>query len=164
MEIFLGRCPDNSVLGKDHDAGVVLAYPELVLGADHAEGLDPADLGLLDLEVPGKDGADPGEEDLLAGGHVGGAANHGHRLRGAVIHLGDMEMVRVRVWLALEDLGHHDSGQSSGNLLRLLYGIDLDADVGHRLGHTGGSQVKLEIIFQPIVRELHNYLFINIFL
>ena len=36
--------------GQHPDAVVLVAEPQLALGADHADGLDPADLGLLNLE------------------------------------------------------------------------------------------------------------------
>ncbi len=100
----------------------------------------------------------------MAGGHVGSAADHGHRLRRAVINLSDMEVVGIRMRHTFKDFRHDNPGESAGNLLLFLHGINLDTNVRHRVSNLLRGQVKLEIIFQPIVRELHNYLFFNIFL
>ena len=132
------------------------AYAKLVLGTDHAQALDSADLGFLDLEVAREDGADLGEEDLLAGRHVGGAAYDLEQFSGAGIHLGDVQMVAVRVRLALHDLGDHDSGESAGDLLGLLHTVHLDADGSHRIRDLLRAEVTLQIILEPIVTELHN--------
>ena len=60
-EVLLGGGAYDGIVREDHDACVAGAYSQLVLSADHTEGLDAADLGLLDLEVSGKDGAYAGE-------------------------------------------------------------------------------------------------------
>ena len=151
LEVFLGRGADHGVLRQDHDALVVGADTELVLRADHAEGLHAADLGFLDLEIPGQDRADLGEQYLLACGHVGRAAHHRQGFAAAGIHRGDMEMVGIRMRLAGQHAGHHDPGESAGNALLLLHAIDFDADRGHRVRHLLGREVTLQILFEPIV-------------
>ena len=75
-----------------------------------------------------------------------------------------MQMVGIRMRLTLDHFSHDHTGQATRNLFLLLHGVYFDAYVRHRVSDLRRSQVKFEIIFQPIVRELHNYLFINIFL
>ena len=162
VEIFLGRRADHGVRRKDHDSLVALADAEFVLGADHTEGLHAADLGFLDLEITGQHRAELGEEDLLAGGHVGRAAHHGQRLARAGIHGGDVEMVGVRVRLAGQHLGHHDPGESARDLFLLLHAVDFDADRGHRVRHFLRGQVALQILLEPIVTELHIFVLLSI--
>jgi hypothetical protein len=123
------------------------ADAEFVLGAYHSAGLDSADLGLLDLEVSGKDGADLGEEDFLACSDVGGAADYADGLAGADIHRGDVEMVAVGVGLAGEDLGNYHSGETSGNLFGLFYSVNLYAYGCHGLRNLCGGEVTLQVIF-----------------
>ena len=82
-------------------AGVVIADAEFIFGADHAERLDSTDFGLFDLEVAREDGSYSGEEYFLPCSDVRGAADHGQRLSGTVIDLGDVKMVGIRMGCAL---------------------------------------------------------------
>ena len=75
-----------------------------------------------------------------------------------------MEMVGIRMRHAFKNLSHDNPGEPTRDLFLFLNGINLNTYVRHGVSDAGRCQVKLEIIFQPIVRELHNYLFINIFL
>ena len=120
VEIILGRSTHDGLGLENHYAGMVFANAEFICGADHAEGLHSADLGFLDLEITGKDGAESREEDLLSGSDVGGAADHGYGIAVAGIDLGDVEMVRVGMRLALQDLGHDHTGESAGDLFLFL--------------------------------------------
>ena len=112
-KVFLGGNAYGGVFREHHDAVMAGAYSKLILCADHAEALHTADLGLLDLEVSGEGGAKAGKENLLACRHVGGAANHGDGLRGAVIDGGDVEVITVRVGLTGKDLSHHNALQAA---------------------------------------------------
>ena len=113
------------------------------------------DLGFLDLEITGKDGTEGGEEHLLAGGDIGSAADHGDRLAVTGIHLGDMEMVGIRMRLAFEHFGDHYAGETAGNLFLFFDRVHLDAYRGDGIRHLGGSEIELKIVLEPIVRQLH---------
>ena len=146
MEILLCGRTHHGIFRQHHDAIVAGADTELVLGADHAEGLDSAYLGFLDLEVSGEHGAYLRKQDLLAGCYVGGAANYGDGLAGTGIDPGDMQMVAVRMWLALKYVRHDDSGKAAGNLLGLFQRIHLYAYGCHGLRNLGGGEIALQII------------------
>ncbi len=151
LKVFLGGSADDGILRQHHDAGVAGADAQLVLGTDHAEALHAADLGLLDLEVSGKDGAQLGEEHFLSGRHVGGAAHHLDGLGGAVVYGGHVQVVAVRMGLAGEHLGHHHALQTAGNDFLHLNAVYLNADGGHGLGHLIRGEVCLQILLKPIV-------------
>ena len=59
------------------------------------DGLDAADLRLLDLEVTGKNGADVGHRDALTRADVQRAADDLQRITRANVHLADAELVGV---------------------------------------------------------------------
>ena len=153
LEVFLGGGAGNGALREYHDAGMAGADTQFILCADHAEAFHAANLGLLDFEVSGEHGANLGEEHFLPGGHVGRTANHLYRLRGAVVHGGNMQMVAVRMGIAGKDLGHNDMVQSA---VLHFYGIHLNADGRHGLRHLLRGEVALEILFEPVVRNFHN--------
>ena len=121
MEKVFGRSTHNGVIGKNHDAGVILSYSKLILSANHPERLHPADFRLLYFEITGKNRPDAGKKNLLASRHIRSAANHGNRIPASVIHFCDMEMVGIRMWHALQDFSHDNTGESAGNLLLFLH-------------------------------------------
>ena len=148
VQILLGRSAHGGVGRKHH-------YAELVFRADHAERLHAAYLALLDLEVSWQHGADAGEEHLLAGGHIGSAAHDGKGLGAAVVNLRDVQMVRIGMGLAFQHFRHHHACEAAGNGFRLLQRIHLDTDGCHYVRHLLRRKVALQIIFKPVVRNLH---------
>ena len=76
------------VLGQDHDARVVAAQAELALGAVHAARHHAAQLALLDLDPAGELRPDEGDDDVVAGVEVLGAADDLQRLGVAVARPG----------------------------------------------------------------------------
>ena len=155
VQVVLGGSADDGIGLEHHDAGMVFADAELVSRADHAERLNAADLGFLDLEIAGKDGAEGGEKDLLAGGDIGSTADHGDRLAVTGVHLRDVQVIGVRMRFAFEHFGHHYAGETSGDLFLFFDRIHLDAYRGDGIRHLGGSEIELKIVLEPIVRQLH---------
>ena len=78
--VVLGSgCANDSVGGQHDDTAVVMADANLVLGTDHAIGLNAAQLALLDDELliaVIELGAKRSHDDLLAGSHIGGTADN----------------------------------------------------------------------------------------
>ena len=138
---------------------MILADSQLVLGANHTQTLHAADLALLEFEFLAVDvhqpGADGSQHNLLAGSHVGSAANHLERLAFAYIQLGDVQMVAVGMLHALQNLCHNHACQAAWNLLHGLHVLHLKAGKSQHFSHLLRSQVKLQIIFKPIVRYCH---------
>ena len=143
------------------DAGVALADVELLLGAAHAEALHAAELALLDLlglavlvEELGDRGADLGKGCLDALAHVRRAADDLEGLL-AVRHLADVQVVGVRVRLALEHLGDDDE---VGERVAAygLDGLDLEAGAGELLGEFVRVEVvDLDVVVKPAERDFH---------
>ena len=146
-KVFLGGNAYGGVFREHHDAVVAGAYSKFVFGADHAEAVHSADFGLLDLEISGEDGPETGKEHLLARCHVGGAANHGEGLRGAVIYGGDMEVVAVRVRLAGENLRNYNALEAAFNHFPGFNAVYFNADGSHGLRHFLRGEAALQILF-----------------
>ena len=147
LEVLLGGSAHHGALRELHDALMAGAYAKFVLGTDHSKALHAPDLGFLNLEVSGKDGAYLGKKYLLAGGHVGRAAYHLDGLGAAVIHRGNVQVVAVRMRLAGKDLCHHDALEPAGNHFLHLNTVHLDADGSHGLRHLVRGEVTLQILF-----------------
>ena len=142
----------NRGVGSQFQQAVVL-FADLQLGsrAQHAEGLDAAQLGLLDLEVAWQFGADHGERDLDAWAGVRGAA---HDLEGflAVAYLAHAQLVGVRVLFGGEDFAHDDAAELAGS-----GGNAVDFEAGH--GQAGDQFVTGDLrvypTAQPLFTEFH---------
>ena len=147
LEVLLGGSAHHGALREHHDALMAGANAKFVLGTDHSKALHAPDLGFLNLEVSGKDGAYLGKKYFLAGGYVGRAAYHLDGLGAAVIHRGNVQVVAVRMRLAGKDLGHHNALEAAGNHFLHLYAVHLDADGSHGLRHLVRGEVTLQILF-----------------
>ncbi|MNM88706.1 hypothetical protein D3C81_1009290 [compost metagenome] len=142
----------NRGVSRQFQQAVVL-FADLQFGsrAQHAEGLDAAQLGLLDLEVAWQFGADHGERDLDAWAGVRGAA---HDLEGflAVAYLAHAQLVGVRVLFGGEDFAHDDAAELAGS-----GGNAVDFEAGH--GQAGDQFVTGDLrvypTAQPLFTEFH---------
>ncbi|MNV44526.1 hypothetical protein D3C71_1362900 [compost metagenome] len=131
----------------------VVFFADLQFGgrAEHAERLDTAQLGFLDLEVAWQFGADHGERDLDAWAGVRGAA---HDLEGflAVAYLAHAQLVGVRVLFGGEDFAHDDAAELAGS-----GGNAVNFEAGH--GQAGDQFVTGDLrvypTAQPLFTEFH---------
>jgi hypothetical protein len=135
------------VLGQRVEAGVVLGETELARRAQHAEGLDAAQLGLLDLELAGQHRADHRARHLHAGGGIGRAADDLQQLAGTGVDLAELELVGVGVLLRLDDLRHHDATEGGRGGFGLL---DLEAGHGQQMAESGAVQLRIDEGPQPL--------------
>ncbi len=163
MQVILCRRTGHCGGVQHHNAVVALADAQLVLRANHSKTLHAADFGLLEFELLSADGYQPGadrsQQHLLSCRYIRGAADNLQRLSGADIELGDVQMVAVGMLHALQHLGHHHTRKTARNLLHGLHVLNLKAGGGQNLRHLLGRQVKLEVIFKPIIRNSHKSLF-----
>jgi hypothetical protein len=137
----------RGILGQRVEAGVILGEPELARRAQHAEGLDAAQLGLLDLELAGQDRTDHRAWHLHAGGSVGRAADDLQQFAGAGVDLAQLELVGVGVLLGLDDLRHHDTAEGGRGRFGLL---DLEAGHGQQMAESGAVQLRIDEGPQPL--------------
>ena len=160
MQILLGRHPDRRIGGQLHDTVVRRADPQLVLGAEHSERLHAADLAALDLErLVASFGVEHGThrcaehfESLAA---VGGAADDPQGLRSAHVDRRYVQMIRIGMLLAGEHFAHDDALQAAAHGLDLLERLHLQTDVREDSRHRLGRQVGGDVLFQPVVRDIH---------
>ncbi|MNC29888.1 hypothetical protein D3C75_781560 [compost metagenome] len=142
----------NRGVSRQFQQAVVL-FADLQFGsrAQHAEGLDAAQLGLLDLEVAWQFGTDHGERDLDAWAGVRGAA---HNLEGflAAAYLAHAQLVGVRVLFGGENFAHDDAAELAGS-----GGNAVNFEAGH--GQAGDQFVtgdlRVDPTAQPLFTEFH---------
>ena len=159
-EVLPGRHADGRVGRKLHDALVRGADAQLVLGAEHAERLDAADLRPLDLEllvaaVGVEHRADRGAEHLQSRTAVGRTADDLQRFARADIDRRDVQVVRVGMVRAGHDLADHHAPKAALDGLDLLEALDLESYVGQNTGHLLGRKVRFDVAFEPVVGNIH---------
>ena len=166
MQVFPGGHAHRSVGRQLHDAVVRRADTQLVLGAEHAERLDAADLRPLDFELllPATGieyRAHRGAEHLQPGTAVRRPADDLQRLSGADVHRRQVQVVRIGMVRAGQHLGHDDPLQAAADGLDLLEALDLQPDVGQDPGDLPGRKLSRKIAFEPIVRNVHIVEFVD---
>ena len=140
-------------LGQDHDALVIGADRELVLGEDHPVGLDPAQLRALELRAVGHDRAGRRDGDRLARRHVGRAAHDRGRL--ACADVDDAHGQAIRVGVAL---GRQDATDAEVLQRRDAVRVDaVDLRAGHRqpLAELLRGQAGIAEVVEPEERQPH---------
>ncbi len=142
---------DRRIRRQLHQAGVLFADLQLLGRAEHAVGLDAAQLGLLDLEVARQFGADHGEGDLQARAHVGRAADDLEGLA-TVADLADAQLVGVRVLLGRQHLADDHAAERAGNR---DHGVDLEAGHGQASHQLVTGYLRIYPAPQPLFTEFH---------
>ncbi len=140
-------------LVEDHDPVVVRADLDLVLGQDHAVGLLPAELGLLQPHPAGHHRAGRGDRDGLAGRDVRRAADDLLRLAVAEVDEADAQAVGVRMLLGREDLAHAEVLER-GHAVR-VDAVDLRAGEGEPRRELGRGQARVAVVVEPQQGKSH---------
>ena len=156
--VILGQRAGHRLSGEHDDAGMVRTDANLILRANHAVRLYAAQFRFLDgkaLLTVIELGAQGRHNHLLSGSHIGCAAHNLYRFTGTEVHGGHVHMVGIGVCLAGEHLAHHQALQSAFNGLNLLHTARLQANRGERIGHLLRGQIKVNIFFQPVIRNIH---------
>ena len=157
-EIERGWLAHFVVVGQYHDALVRGAELQLVFGANHAFAHLAAYLALLDGDMfvaNPKFGVDGGHKHLLAGSHVGRAANDVQRFLAAHIHGGDVQMVGVGVVDAGEHLAHDHAFQGTFHRLKTLEVFHFKARRSQQFADLLRRIIAIDVLFQPVIRNLH---------
>ena len=129
------------LLGQHHDAVVVGAQAQLVLGADHAVRHAAVGLAGGDLEATGQHCARQCHHDVVAALEVAGAADDPARRQLADVHLtpADHLAVALRLLGELQDASHHHRPADLDT--RALDALHLQARAGERVRDLGGGDV-----------------------
>ena len=146
----LGQHDDTVVRGTDTD---------FVLGTNHAERLHAANFRFLDckaLVTAVQHGTQRGHHHILSGSHIGGAAHDLSRLGFAQVDGRNMQVIRVGVINTGKHFTDNQAVEAAFYRLYLLDTAGFEADRGKSSRKFLGSEVKVDIIFQPIIRNIHN--------
>ncbi|CAI8840095.1 hypothetical protein EMIT043CA1_230055 [Pseudomonas brassicacearum] len=150
-QVFTDVLANRRIRREFHQAIVAFANLQLGLGAQHAVGLDAAQLGFLDLEVARQFGTDHGERDLQARAHVGRATDDLEGFR-AIADLANPQFVSVWVLLGAQHLAHYHTAEITGGRRDA---IDLKA--GHRQASNQlvPTYLRAYPAAQPLFTEFH---------
>ena len=164
--VFLGR---EAVVAQQDDAFVAVAQAELALRGAHAVGNVAVGLARFDPEIAGQHCARQGHDDLLAGGHVRGAADDAARhllavLVDRVVRGADVDMtpvdglaVLLRFRRRVDDISDDDRTGDLGGVDLLLLKTDPDQVLGQLL--VGEVRRNLDVLLEPInVNHRHGLL------
>ena len=131
---------------QDHDAAVILGEAQFPLGADHAEGRRAAQFGFLDHRAVRQARAHQSHGHLLAGGHVGRAADDIQQFALPGIHLAAVQMVGVGVLDAFRHVAHHNGADGVVGALDVF---QLQAKHGQPVAQRFGSAFVRRKFTQP---------------
>ena len=164
--VFLRR---EAVVAQQDDAFVAVAQAELALRGAHAVGNVAVGLARFDPEIAGQHCARQGHDDLLAGGHVRGAADDAARhllavLVDRVVRGADVDMtpvdglaVLLRFRRRVDDISDDDRTGDLGGVDLLLLKTDPDQVLGQLL--VGEVRRNLDVLLEPInVNHRHGLL------
>ena len=141
----------RSVVRQFHQAINKIFQAQLGSAAQHAGRFHATQLGLLDLEIAGQDGAHLRERDFQAGAHVGRTADHLGGI-GAIADLADAQFVCIRVRLTAFYLADDHAGK--GRCGR-FHGIHFQAGHGQLLHQGVGIDGGVDPFPQPGFVKTH---------
>ncbi len=144
---------DRRILGQIDNALMGIAEHQLALRAQHAVGVLAADIALRKREIGARNiGAGRGEHGLHAGPRIGRTAHDLDRIAIAGIDHAHAELVGIGV---LVGRNHPGNDEIVERLALILHALDLEPDPGERVGDVLRRGVGIEVILQPVERELH---------
>ena len=139
---------------------MVVAKTQFTLGCAHAVGDMAVGLARLNLEVAGQHGARQGDDDLLAGLHIGCAADDATRHLVAVlvglvpfvatVHVAPVDdlAVLLRFGSGVHHVADHDRAGHLGGVNLLFFKAHLDEVLGKLfIGQAFGD---LDVVLEPI--------------
>ena len=135
------------------------ADAEFIFRTYHSERFHSAYLRFLYLEILSEHGPYRGQEHFLSGSHIGGPADYLQKFTGTGIQFRYMQVIGIRVVIALHHFRHYHTGQPAGNLLDFLYRVHFQTYRSQSFSHFFRIKVTFEIILQPIIRYLHDIMF-----
>jgi hypothetical protein len=144
------------VLVEHDDAGVIVAEPELVLGAQHAGRHDALHRLFREREPARQRRADLCPEHLAAGRRNIRCTAHDLRRRAAALDddVDERQLVGLRVRLLADHLGDHDAGESAAEVRQAL---DLESAARERASALLDRRLLVEItqLEEPAPEDLH---------
>ena len=135
------------------DAGVVGPDRQLILGQDHAVGLDPSELDLFQTAAVRHHSPRSRHGDGLTGGNVVGAADDLGWSAPADIDHAHAETVGVGVTAALEHLSDHEVLARADSVM--LHALHLGAGQRQPLGQRGRIHRRSTVLMQPLQGNTH---------
>ena len=178
LEVIVLGCwhADGSISGENNNSGMVGAHTDFVLGTDHAVRFYTTEFSFLDgesLVAVIKGSAEGGDDDLLASCHIGSTTNDlcddvsgfvlcaecavgiGYPLCVTKIHGGDVHMVGVGMYVACKYLSDDKTLETAADRFDLLDTFCLKTDGSKGCRSLLGCEVELQIVFQPLVGNVH---------
>ena len=138
---------------EHHDAVVLGPDRKLVLGQNHPLGLDPAQLGRLQLGPVGHHRSGPRDRDRVSGAYVRRAADDLRRLAIADVDPAEAEAVGVRVRARLEHPTHNEPLERAHAVV--LDALDLGPGHGQALGERARVFRRSAVVVKPFERYAH---------
>ena len=127
-------------------------HAQFLRRAQHAEGLDAAQLRGLDGDAARNDRADGGERRLQAGSRIRRAADDLHFFTAASGHLANLQAIRFRVARAGKNFGHDHAFEGGADLLHVFH---FQANRGQPRGKVLARGIYRYVLAQPAFRKFH---------
>ena len=154
MVVLGGRHPHGRIARQDDNPVIRRAYTDFHFGANHSETLHSANLGFLDGKLffsVIERGAHRCHYHLLSCSHIGRTADDLQRRIRPHIYRGDMQMIRIRVFLTSQNMADDQTSQASPNRFDLFYTAGLQTDGSERVGYLLRREGAGQVLQEPFV-------------
>ena len=156
--IVFGESTRHSFSRQHNDSCMISTNTDFVFCTNHPCRFYTTDFWLLDSKAfitVIKFGTQGGNHYFLSGSYIRSPTYNLHRFSVSQIDGSDMQMVGIRVFFASQYFTDHESFQTTLNGLHFFYTTCFQADWGQRCSRFIGCQIKVDILFQPVIRDIH---------
>ena len=161
--IFFGRSTRYGIFRQNNDSGMIRSDTNLIFRTNHTIRFHTTQFRLLNgktFVTVIQFCSQRSYYDLLSCCHIGSATYDLYRFALSQIYSRNVHMIRVRMGFACQHFSNHQTFQTTFNRLYFFYTSRLKSDRGKRSCYFFRCQVKIDILFQPIIRDIHIIIFL----
>ncbi len=151
IEVVANALPHRRIGRQFQQAGGFRSDAEFLGGTQHAEALDAAHLGLLDLDAR-QHGANEGAGHFQAESSIRGTADDLQLAVRTGIHFAEAQAVGIGMFFAGDDLSDDDIGEGRGDRIALF---DFETGHGQQVGQRLAVEGGIDEATQPGFGKLH---------
>ena len=161
--VILGRSTRYGIFRKHDDTGMAGTDTDFVFGTNHTVRFYTTELWFLDSKAIVtiiKLGTECSNYYLLTGGYIRCTAHNLYRFALSQVDGGYMHVVRIRMRHASQHFADDDTFQTTLDSLDFFYAPSFKTDGSQRRWYFFRSQIEVDVFFQPIIRDIHIWIFL----
>ena len=160
--VFCSRSAYYSISREHDDAIMACTDTDFILCTNHAVALYATKFALLDSETliaVIEFATQLSHNHLLTGSYIWSTAHYLLHHSIAFIHCSDMHVVTIRMRFTSEHFAHYKAFKTTLYRLYFFYSLNFETHAGEGLAHFFSTHVKVNVLFQPFIRNVHEFIF-----